>query len=239
MAINKAHAILFLTGTIGVSDGEWTLEEITEASKNGGLDKYFTDGADWQDKVEKGELTTETAIEHLKSLEKKDRLDCMYACLATAIADGILHENEKKLIIKLLAIFGDISFEELLSSHINFMKNIDNNKEKIYILNKITGEKIESPFEFIIAENDLDGYLNYAEAERNIELMGEGWRLPNFEEINEMSKYKQIIGMKKATYWTNEQDGNLVYAKSFVWYNISRFIIKQSTCGVRLVKDNF
>jgi hypothetical protein len=64
----------------------------------------------------------------------------MYACLATAIADGILHENEKKLIIKLLAIFGDISFEELLSSHINFMKNIDNNKEKIYILNKITAQ---------------------------------------------------------------------------------------------------
>ena len=67
MAINKSHAILFLTGTIGVSDGEWTLEEITEASKNGGLDKYLTDGADWHDKVEKGELTTETAIKQLKS----------------------------------------------------------------------------------------------------------------------------------------------------------------------------
>lgn len=238
MAINKSHAILFLTATVGNSDGEWTLEELTEAYKNGGLKEYITDGADWQDKVDNGELSADIAIKYLKNLDKKDRLDCMYACLSTAMADGVLHENEKKIIINLLAIFGDISFEELLSNHIGLMKNQNNQKEKIYINNKITGEKMISPFEYIIAENDLDGYLNYSEALRNVELMGDGWRLPYIEELEEMYKYKQLIGMKKATYWSNAQDGYLAYAKSFVWYNVSRFIIKKSTCGVRLVKDN-
>ncbi len=237
MGINKSHAILILVAYIGNSDGEWTIEEMLEAYKNGGMDKYIEDGSDWQQKFENGELSVEIAINYLKSLDKKDRLDCMYACLSTAMGDGKLHENEKQIIINLLAIFGDISFEQLLTSHVDRIKNQTVNDKRIFINNVITGEKIESPFSYIVSENDLDGYLTYSEALRNIELMGEGWRLPYIEELDEMSKYKQIIGMKKATYWSNAQDGIMAYAKSFVWYNVSRFIIKKSTCGVRLVKD--
>jgi len=48
MAINKLHEILFFIRTVGESDGEWTLDEMTEAYKNVSLDKYITYGDDCQ-----------------------------------------------------------------------------------------------------------------------------------------------------------------------------------------------
>ena len=32
-------------------------------------------------------------------------------------------------------------------------------KNEIYIINKITGEKVLSPLPFMVAENDLPGYV--------------------------------------------------------------------------------
>ena len=66
--------------------------------------------------------------------------------------------------------------------------------------------------------------------------MGEDWRLPSLTEIELLKDFKLVFGLDKRVYWTNEIDGNMAYSKSFKWYLSSRFVVKQSTCGVRFVR---
>lgn len=236
MAINKSHAIILLAAYVGQADGEWSEEEMVSAYKYGALKGALSEGADWKKKIESGELTIETAITLLKSSSKEDRLKCLHTCLSTAMSDGELHPKEKEIITNLVVIFGDISFDELFKGHIEKIKETSENHSNL-ITNKITGENIENPFPFKVADNDLDGYMSFSSALKNIETMGNGWRLPFPDEIELMIKYKQVIGLKKKTYWTGALNGGLAFSRSLVWYNPSRFIIKSSACGVRLVKD--
>ena len=68
--------------------------------------------------------------------------------------------------------------------------------------------------------------------------MGEGWRLPSKSEIELLKEFKLVFGLDKRVYWINEVDGNMAFSKSFKWYLSSRFVVKQSTCGVRFVRTN-
>lgn len=107
-----------------------------------------------------------------------------------------------------------------------------------YIKNKITGEQIVSPLSFEVAENDCPKYISWIQAEKLANQMGEGWRLPSKSEIELLKEFKLVFGLDKRVYWTNEVDGNMAFSKSFKWYLSSRFVVKQSTCGVRFVRTN-
>lgn len=110
-------------------------------------------------------------------------------------------------------------------------------KNEIYIINKITGEKVLSPLPFMVAENDLPGYVTWNKATNSSETMGEGWRLPTENEIEMMYEFKIILGLDKRGYWTNSESAAMAYSKGFKWYLPSRFVVKFSTCGARFVKD--
>lgn len=110
--------------------------------------------------------------------------------------------------------------------------------KKTHIKNKITGEQITNPLDFEVAENDCPQYISWNQAEKLGNQMGEGWRLPSKSEIELLKEFKLIFGLDKRVYWTNETDGNMAFSKSFKWYLSSRFVVKQSTCGVRFVRSN-
>lgn len=110
--------------------------------------------------------------------------------------------------------------------------------EKNYIKNKITGEQIPSPLDFEVAENDCPKYVSWNEAVKIANQMGEDWRLPTKTEIELLKEYKLVFGLDKRVYWTNEVEENMAYSKSFKWYLPSRFVVKQSTCGVRFVRTS-
>lgn len=110
--------------------------------------------------------------------------------------------------------------------------------EKNYIKNKITGEQIPSPLDFEVAENDCPKYISWNEAVKLANQMREGWRLPSLSEIELLKEFKLVFGLDKRVYWTNEVEENMAYSKSFKWYLSSRFIVKQSTCGVRFVRTS-
>lgn len=110
--------------------------------------------------------------------------------------------------------------------------------EKNYIKNKITGEQITSPLDFEVAENDCPKYISWNEAVKLANQMGEDWRLPSKAEIELLKEYKLVFGLDKRVYWSNEVEENMAYSKSFKWYLPSRFVVKQSTCGVRFVRTS-
>lgn len=110
--------------------------------------------------------------------------------------------------------------------------------KKTYIKNKITGEQIINPLDFDVAENDCPKYISWNQAENLANQMGEGWRLPSKSEIELLKEFKLVFGLDKRVYWTNEINGNMAFSKSFKWYLSSRFVVKQSTCGVRFVRTN-
>ncbi len=109
---------------------------------------------------------------------------------------------------------------------------------KYYIKNKITGEQIPSPLDFEVAENDFPKYISWNEAVKLANQMGEDWRLPTKAEIELIKEYKLVFGLDKRVYWTNEVEENIAYSKSFKWYLPSRFVVKQSNCGVRFVRTS-
>lgn len=109
--------------------------------------------------------------------------------------------------------------------------------ETNYITNRITGEKIINMFDFIVAENDCPNSLSWNESNKLAIQMGPGWRLPDQKEIDLMKSHKDILGLNKSNYWTNEEEGNLAFSKGFKWYAASRFVIKSSRCYVRFVKS--
>ncbi len=109
--------------------------------------------------------------------------------------------------------------------------------ENNYITNKITGEKIQSTFNFHVAENDCPKGMSWNDAKALSSQMGEGWRLPTSTEIEQMKTMKTILGMNRSIYWASDEDGNMAFSKGFKWFTVSRFVIKQSRCYVRFVKS--
>lgn len=105
-----------------------------------------------------------------------------------------------------------------------------------YIKNKITGEEIINPLNFEVSENDCPKYISWNDANLLAEKMGTGWRLPTLNEIEGLKQYKLIFDLSKRVYWTSRTEGNMAFSKSFKWYLPSRYVIKQSTCGVRFVR---
>lgn len=66
---------------------------------------------------------------------------------------------------------------------------------------------IKPEFEaFEVYHKDLEGLFNWTEAKRACKDLGEGWRLPTKEELNEMHKKKDVVGgFANTGYWSSTE----------------------------------
>jgi hypothetical protein len=63
--------------------------------------------------MESGELNETSAINLLNQLKKQDRIDCLLACFATAVANSDLSLKEEDYLNNLFHNFQDVSFAEV------------------------------------------------------------------------------------------------------------------------------
>ncbi len=63
-----------------------------------------------------------------------------------------------------------------------------------------------------IIKTDL-GNMNWDDAKKACEKLGNGWRLPTLEELNLLYKYRDTLGGFKNNYWSSKE-----YTINYVWY---------------------
>lgn len=65
---------------------------------------------------------------------------------------------------------------------------------------------IEVTYQLIIAQNDFPTQMNWADAKKACEALGEGWRLPTRDELNSMYINKNKIGgFRPSPYWSSTE----------------------------------
>jgi len=113
------------------------------------------------------------------------------------------------------------------------------NNSEIYIINAITGEKVLSPLTFEVAQKDFPSYMSWNKANELCEQLGQGWRLPTTNELEQLYTHRVILGgFTKANYWSSEENGgSFAFSKGFKWYSSSRFVSKFSKVGVRAIRN--
>ncbi len=89
-----------------------------------------------------------------------------------------------------------------------------------------------------VYSTDLYGLYSWNEAVKAVKLLGDGWRLPTKDELNQMYlKKKEICGFVAIYYWSSSEDG-LYYAwnQNFVnGYQLSE--LKYDLRRIRPVRD--
>jgi formylglycine-generating enzyme required for sulfatase activity len=70
--------------------------------------------------------------------------------------------------------------------------------------NKIIGKPFKIGFE--VAQNDFPNELNWYDARKACDSLGNGWRLPTIQELNILFENKDEIGKFKGTfYWSSTE----------------------------------
>ena len=69
----------------------------------------------------------------------------------------------------------------------------------------------------IVAQYDFPIMLNWQDAKKACEALGNGWRLPTIDELNILYKNKDIIrGFEKFSYWSSTEHVSFAWAQYFV-----------------------
>ena len=97
--INKTEAIYCLAFLMGKADGTLSDDEASKLSKNPILNKISKDLniKDVEDKIETGEISLESSLQFIKSLEANDKIDALAAIWHILVCDGSLNNSEKEL----------------------------------------------------------------------------------------------------------------------------------------------
>ena len=98
-SINKSEAIYSLAFHMGKADGTLSDDEVYKLSKNPILNKISKDLniKDVEDKIESGEISLESTLQFIKSLEVNDRIDALAVVWHILACDGYLNNEEKEL----------------------------------------------------------------------------------------------------------------------------------------------
>ena len=68
-----------------------------------------------------------------------------------------------------------------------------------------------------MAQYDFPIMLNWQDAKKACEALGNGWRLPTIDELNILYKNKDIIrGFEKFSYWSSTEHVSFAWAQYFV-----------------------
>ena len=83
-------------------------------------------------------------------------------------------------------------------------------KLKAEYLKQQTPTVIKPEFEaFEVYYKDLEGRFTWAEAKKACKDLGEGWRLPTKNELNEMYKKRDVVGgFSDYNYWSSTENDN-------------------------------
>jgi len=99
ISINKAEAIYSLAFHMGKVDGALSDDEAYKLSKNPIFNKISKDLniKDVEDKIESGEISLESSVQFIKSLEANDQIDALAVVWHILACDGFLNNEEKEL----------------------------------------------------------------------------------------------------------------------------------------------
>ncbi len=98
-SINKTEAIYSLAFQMGKADGALSDDEASKLSNNPVLNKISKDLniKDVEDKIESGEISLESSLQFIKSLEANDQIDALAVVWHILACDGFLNNEEKEL----------------------------------------------------------------------------------------------------------------------------------------------
>ena len=117
MALTQAEAIQTLTIHMGLADGDYSREEMMAIIRNNPVAMKHMDNIDsdlYMLKIKRGEATKDAAISTLKARSLDTQLDALAIVWHVLLADGIMTEGEKHLMVELLTEF-DIDIESVTS----------------------------------------------------------------------------------------------------------------------------
>ena len=115
--MNKSHATIYLVRLMGLSDGEWTEEEMMSAIQLGNLSSDLEEAPDWGEKISSLELNETSAIDILNQESKEVQMQCLINILLTAFADGVLDDGEKTVLARIISKLNKgITINELLDA---------------------------------------------------------------------------------------------------------------------------
>jgi len=106
---------------------------------------------------------------------------------------------------------------------------------------KIIGKKTIVIDNLEIAQFDFPIAMNFDEAAKACSELGEGWRVPNRDELNILFKNLEIIGniKKKKIYWSSEEHATNVgfaYGRDFMYEKSYVYGTKEASFLVRAVR---
>ena len=131
--ITKGDAVLWFTMQVGLSDGGISEDEYEHALVFGEVLGIEMNVNQFMDNLKNGYLNEDQSLEYMHTLTHQDRIDCLVACIATAMADGKLSGSEL-VYIHGLAQNLDVEFKDIVSKY-NQLKN-ENNVIKIHLNSK-------------------------------------------------------------------------------------------------------
>tara|TARA_B100000809_G_scaffold224342_1_gene234433 strand:- start:277 stop:693 length:417 start_codon:yes stop_codon:yes gene_type:complete len=117
MALTQSEAIQMLVLEMGNADGEYSEQEINEICNNNPVFLKHCNKIDFDLfilKIKQGKATKETAISTLKARSLDTQLDALAIVWHVLLADGIMDDGEKELMVELLTEF-DIDIESVTS----------------------------------------------------------------------------------------------------------------------------
>jgi hypothetical protein len=82
----------------------------------------------------------------------------------------------------------------------------------------IVGKTVPIPIQYSlqVAQFDFPNQMNWLDAKKACEALGEGWRLPTKDELNSMYVNKNTIGgFSTNSYWSSSEMGNFVWNQYF------------------------
>ena len=89
-----------------------------------------------------------------------------------------------------------------------------------------------------VAQYDFPNEMNWDDAKKACEALGNGWRLPNKDELNTLySRIGAIGGFSHYNYWSStEEDGLYAWCQNFV-NGVGVFVSNSSKLYVRAVRN--
>jgi hypothetical protein len=132
-----------------------------------------------------------------------------------------------------------------LLSAILFLSSCGGNGHYVWVEDakeiEISSPIIGNPIKFgslEIAQHDFEKYMTWDDAKKACAALGDGWRLPTKEELNELYKHQDKIGgFAAAYYWSSGEDGNdYAWNQSFANGSQYDYDAKDATYYVRAVR---
>ena len=83
----------------------------------------------------------------------------------------------------------------------------------------IIGKPVPIPIQYTlqVAQNDFPNQMNWADAKKACEALGEGWRLPTIDELKLLYKNLDFSKISKDTFWSSDESTD--YARSLDFLN--------------------